>query len=180
MVCSARATSTAASNWSRPTILRVSLQTQVRMSCSTHRKNRHLGTAARCRVWRKPPLTRSRAETGGTMQNTKRSIRRATLAAAPLLSTALCGTAIAQPRAGFDIPAQPLSRALAQFGLQSGFQVIADSALTASKNSHGVNGALDADKALDEMLEGTGLTYRRTDGSFMIFPATQRSADIAP
>ncbi len=113
------------------------------------------------------------------MQNTKRSIRRGTVAAAALLSTALCGAAVAQPRVGFDIPAQPLSRALAQFGLQSGFQVIADSTLTASKNSHGVVGALDADKALNEMLEGTGLTYRRADGSFMIFPA-QRSADIAP
>ena len=105
------------------------------------------------------------------MQNTKRSIRRGTVAAAARLSTALSGTAAAHSRAGFDIPAQPLSRALAQFGLQSGFQVIADSTLTASKNSHGVTGALDADKALDEMLEGTGLTYRRTDGSYMIFPA---------
>ncbi len=99
---------------------------------------------------------------------------------AALLSIALCNVAFAQARVSFDIPAQPLPRALAQFGVQSGYQIIADSTLTAAKNSHSVSGAIDPDKALGEVLEGTGLTYRRTDGSFMIYPVAQRAVEATP
>jgi iron complex outermembrane receptor protein len=83
----------------------------------------------------------------------------------------------------FDISAQPLPKALAQFGVQSGFEIIADSTLTASKRSGSISGNVDPDVALAHILRGTGLTYRRDDGSYVIIAATvapRQLADAAP
>ena len=85
--------------------------------------------------------------------------------------TALLSAAHAQAGDSFNIPAQALPKALAQFGAQSGFEIIADSTLTASKSSPGVTGTIDPDAALSHMLRGTGLTYRRDDGSYIIMAA---------
>ena len=94
---------------------------------------------------------------------------------------AILGAAHAQAGDNFNIPAQPLPRALAQFGAQSGFEIIADSTLTASKNSPGITGTVDPDAALSHMLRGTGLTYRRDDGSYVILAAPPRQvAEAAP
>jgi iron complex outermembrane receptor protein len=72
--------------------------------------------------------------------------------------------AVASPVA-FNIPAQPLAQALTQFGRQSGLQVAVDAAAVAGKSSGGVSGTMSAQSALQQLLAGTGVTYRFTSPS---------------
>lgn len=62
----------------------------------------------------------------------------------------------------FNIPPQPLSEALIQFGRQSGLQVSAESGVVRDMRTAGVSGAMTRDQALTALLAGTGLTYRIT------------------
>ena len=81
-----------------------------------------------------------------------------TSAGAGLLVTAQPARAQAG-QVAFDIPAGPLSQALATFGRQAGIQVTYASALASGKTSVGVSGSTTADAALARILEGTGLTF---------------------
>ena len=65
----------------------------------------------------------------------------------------------------FDIPAQPLTDALVQFGHQSGLQVVADGNLAASVRTQGVAGSYTPAEALARLLAGTGLTFRYTSAT---------------
>lgn len=62
----------------------------------------------------------------------------------------------------YDIPAQPLSRALAAFARISRVNIVADNALTADKSSSAVQGTLPPQVALHVLLSGTGLSSRFT------------------
>lgn len=62
----------------------------------------------------------------------------------------------------FNIPAQPLSEALIQFGRQSGLQVSAEAGVIRDMRTAGINGAMTRDQALTTLLAGTGLVYRIT------------------
>ena len=89
-----------------------------------------------------------------------------------LISTALVLFLTAMPRAQqpsadsvvqtqtFDVPAQPLAQAIAQYERQSGVRVSFDSAAAAGRESHSVLGNLSAEAALRQLLEGTGVRYR--------------------
>jgi iron complex outermembrane receptor protein len=87
------------------------------------------------------------------------------------IALAGAGYAKAAEAANFDIPSQPLSTALAQFGVQSQQGVFADSALTSAKVTRGVSGDKGAELALNELLAGTGLTWRREGQAFVIVRA---------
>jgi len=89
-------------------------------------------------------------------------------------SIALTGSGIAQAAeaADFSIAAQPLSTALAQFGVQSKQGVFADSALTTAKTTRGVTGDKPVEVALNELLAGTGLGWRREGSAFVIVKAS--------
>ena len=63
----------------------------------------------------------------------------------------------------FDIPAQPLAGALAQFGQQSGLQVSVDGALVRDLQAPAVAGVMRPEEALRRLLSGTGLVASRTD-----------------
>lgn len=60
----------------------------------------------------------------------------------------------------FDIPAQPLASALTTFGRQAGLQVVFDSAATAGKSTAGISGMMTAAQAMQQLLAGTGATFR--------------------
>lgn len=62
-------------------------------------------------------------------------------------------------RTSFDVPAGPLSRALAAFGRQAGLQVTYLTAICAGKTSPGLSGPATPEDALAHILRGTGLTY---------------------
>jgi len=63
----------------------------------------------------------------------------------------------------FDIAAQPLEAALAEFGSQSGLQVTADAEVTAGVQANAVDGQYTPETALQRLLDGTGVTYRFAD-----------------
>lgn len=105
-----------------------------------------------------------------------------TLLVAAALETAATPAALAQEPAeaaqarSFDIPAGPLTDALVMFGLQSGLQVAADSALTASARSPGVSGSYAPLDALSRLLQGTGLSFHVTSaGAVQLDRAPQTS-----
>jgi iron complex outermembrane receptor protein len=69
-----------------------------------------------------------------------------------------------------DIPAQPLAQALAAFRRQTGLQLIYVSSVISNQRSQGVAAGLNADEALDRLLQGTGLRFEHlTPRSIRIF-----------
>lgn len=76
-----------------------------------------------------------------------------------------------QDARAFDIPAQSLSGALLSFGRQSGLQLVAPSRLTEGRRASAVRGQLSPDAALDRLLAGSGLAWRRKGASIEIIPA---------
>jgi outer membrane receptor protein involved in Fe transport len=90
-------------------------------------------------------------------------------AVATSLIVPIAAPAYAQTTArNYSIPAQDLGDALRQFGAQSGRDIVFDPALTAGKKSKPVAGAIDADRALQIMLEGSGLSYTTTSTGFAV------------
>ncbi|SMF64110.1 iron complex outermembrane recepter protein [Tistlia consotensis] len=65
----------------------------------------------------------------------------------------------------FDIPAQPMTSALALFGQQAGLQVTVDGALVRGLPAPAVRGRMTAEQALDRLLAGSGLGYGLSDRS---------------
>ncbi len=68
-----------------------------------------------------------------------------------------------RPALRFDIPAGPLSKALVAFQQATGLTLQTEDSLIRGIDSPGVSGLLTPDQALDELLKGTGVTYRFTD-----------------
>jgi hypothetical protein len=76
--------------------------------------------------------------------------------------------------AKFVIVSQPLAGALDTYSRLSGLEVAYDGALAAGRWSHSVDGFLAPDKALRQLLIGTGLSARITSQtSFTVAPITQ-------
>ncbi|HEX6860049.1 MAG TPA: TonB-dependent receptor [Caulobacteraceae bacterium] len=80
------------------------------------------------------------------------------------------GIAHAEP-ANFSIAPQPLSLAVGAFSEQSGRPVLLKPELADALASKGVNGSLEPEMALAQMLQGTGLSYRKTGDTFLIVKA---------
>lgn len=72
-------------------------------------------------------------------------------------------------RATFEIPAGPLAPALTQFSQASGVQVLADPAVLRGLRTRGVHGRLPPTRALELLLQGTGLGFRRRDETILVF-----------
>jgi iron complex outermembrane recepter protein len=68
----------------------------------------------------------------------------------------------------FDIPAQPLSQALADFSRQADTNVVATTDVTSGKTSRAVNAITTPVKALEMMLEGTNLQYKQGENGAII------------
>jgi outer membrane receptor protein involved in Fe transport len=79
----------------------------------------------------------------------------------------------------FNIAPQPLASALNQFGAQSDTAVLVRPDLAGSKMTKGVNGAATAEMALNTLLDGTGLTYRREGDTFLIESASDPQSGSA-
>ena len=68
----------------------------------------------------------------------------------------------------FDIPVQPLTRALALFGRQSGLQVVFPAEVSRGVRSTAVVGTFTPQQALARLLQGTGIDWRVTrEGAFV-------------
>ena len=74
----------------------------------------------------------------------------------------LMGAGAAQAaEANFAIPPQSLSAALSSFSEQSGRPVLYRPEIATSKVSPGAAGEVEAEVALNQLLAGTGLTWRQ-------------------
>jgi len=117
----------------------------------------------------------------------------------PLIMAAACVGAIpvasAQPANAalsvrYDIPAQPLSDALRRFIAASGWEVGYVSELAAGRRSAEVRGEFNAEQALGQLLQGTGLGFEfagtrsvriielPTDGAMRLGPVRVEGADV--
>ncbi len=99
--------------------------------------------------------------------------KRANLVACLLSSIAILGlvdtpSANAQSAQTYNIAPKPLVTALKDFTAQSHEQLLATGELINGKSSPGVSGLNDAATALARLLEGTGLTFRRSGRIFLI------------
>ncbi len=89
------------------------------------------------------------------------------LGSASAITLLSAGVAYAEP-AQFSIESQPLAMALNIFSEQSGRAVLLKPELAGALASRGVAGSLEPEIALAEMLQGTGLTYKKTGDTFLI------------
>ncbi|WP_245836556.1 TonB-dependent receptor domain-containing protein [Sphingopyxis indica] len=80
----------------------------------------------------------------------------------------------------YQIPPQPLSRALRDFGLQSGMTILADTMVVNGKRSGGLSERADPETALRVLLKGTGLGYRREGNIFVVQPVGNANPPAAP
>ncbi|HMU55802.1 MAG TPA: TonB-dependent receptor, partial [Nitrospira sp.] len=63
----------------------------------------------------------------------------------------------------FEIPAQPLGKALTQFADQANYRLLYSTDMTEGRSASGVTGRYAPEEALKQLLSGTGLIYRKTD-----------------
>jgi outer membrane receptor protein involved in Fe transport len=78
----------------------------------------------------------------------------------------------------FHIPPKPLAAALKDFAAQSEEPILATGELIDGKLSPGASGVADPSAALSRLLEGTGLTYRRSGRTFLIVRAPQAGLPV--
>ena len=84
----------------------------------------------------------------------------------------------AQAAKTFNIPPKSLAAALNDFAAQSQQSILATGDLVSGKISPGANGVSDPQIALARLLEGTGLTYRRSGQAFLIVRAPSAGLPI--
>src|SRR5688572_15086547 len=85
----------------------------------------------------------------------------------PTSSRAADTTTAQSGAVSFDIPAQPMTEALIQFGRQAKLQTSADAALIQNLRSQAVRGRMTWQDAIAALLAGSGLTYR-LNGSMVV------------
>jgi len=112
-------------------------------------------------------------EKGGTDMANRGRITHARLmcGAAMLALLSSGGVAAAQESAKFNIAPQPLASALNEFAVQSPWPILYTSQMTGGKITAGVNGETNPELALNTLLAGTGLGYRREGDTFLIVRA---------
>ncbi len=103
-----------------------------------------------------------------------------------LLSVAALGVLLLWPSVGlsattamFDLPAQPLSKALAAFSEQTGISILVTSDLIKNKTAAPVHGQLAPQAALQRLLEPTDLEIRRVGESAWTLLPRHRHHDSA-
>ncbi|MGE5566841.1 MAG: TonB-dependent receptor domain-containing protein [Parcubacteria group bacterium] len=98
--------------------------------------------------------------------------------AAAIAILSFAATAQAEERP-FAIEPQSLSTALAEFGAQSGHAVMAPMNLLDAKTTRGFSRSAEPEIALAQLLDGTGLTYRKTGDTFAIVSASDPQSGSA-
>lgn len=79
----------------------------------------------------------------------------------------------------FDIPAQPLERALIRYSSDTGIQILYDAGLVEGKRSGAVEGRFSPQQALERLLEQTGLRVRyTTPGAITLTPMSKAPPDV--
>ncbi|WP_111495025.1 TonB-dependent siderophore receptor [Marinobacter bohaiensis] len=133
--------------------------------------------------------------TTGASTHSPTRYRRRVLASALLLSTGLTpmllpasanaqtstqqAASALQAENTFNIPAQPMTPALALFGQQSDLQITVDGSLVRDLQAPAVNGTLSNADALGQLLLGSGLSYSLADANTVVVEAAAEVSDDA-
>lgn len=75
----------------------------------------------------------------------------------------------------FDVPAQAAAISIPQFARQAGLQILVAEPLTRGVRTGAVTGSMEADKALEMLLDGSGLQIASQDGTVVTLGATGAS-----
>ncbi|HEY4032251.1 MAG TPA: TonB-dependent receptor [Caulobacteraceae bacterium] len=100
------------------------------------------------------------------------------LSSAAVIGLFATTSALAQSEKTFNIPPKSLAAALNEFAAQSREPILATDDLVAGKTSPGASGVTDPSTALGKLLEGTGLTWRRSGRTFLIVKAPPAAAAL--
>ncbi len=120
------------------------------------------------------------------MNNNKPFLRLRRLALALAVSAAAANSYAEQAPAAIQIQAQPLASALTQLGQQTSLQLFFSPELVAGKQAPAVSGSLAPEQALQQLLQGSGLTYEMSQDTVVVKPAhsagtlTTGSLELAP
>lgn len=120
------------------------------------------------------------------MNNNKPLLHLRRLALALAVSAAATHGYAAQAPAAIQIQAQPLAQALAQLGQQTNLQLFFSPDLVAGKQAPAVSGNLAPEQALQQLLQGSGLTYEISQDTVVVKPVqsagtlTTGSLELAP
>ena len=87
-------------------------------------------------------------------------------------ATAYAATPVADEVHSWNIPAEDAPAALRDFGVQSGVAISAEQKVLAGKKLNAVSGSLSVEKALQMLVEGTGLKY--------VYDASGRAVTLTP
>ncbi|ORL67083.1 hypothetical protein B7H17_03665 [Pseudomonas putida] len=118
--------------------------------------------------------------------NNKPFLRFRILALALAVSAATANAYAEQAPAAIQIQAQPLASALSQLGQQTRLQLFYSPELVAGKQAPAVSGELAPEQALQQLLQGSGLTYEMSQDTVVVKPApvagtlTTGSLELAP
>lgn len=96
------------------------------------------------------------------------------------ISTSLVGGAYAAQLRSFDLPAQPVARAIPAFARQAGIRILARGDILKNKRSNNVRGAYSVDAALALLLRGTGLSASYSAGGVVIVQTAQAPEPAPP
>jgi len=89
------------------------------------------------------------------------------------------GTTAWADDANFSIAPQSLDTALNAFSEQSAHPVLFKSDMALAKRTNGITGAADPEVALNQLLQGTGLTWKRAGDTFVITDASDPQSGSA-
>jgi hypothetical protein len=88
--------------------------------------------------------------------------------------------ALVNQQISYDIPAQSLTSALNSYVLASGVQVLYETALAEGRQSRRLSGRLSPELGLSQLLDGTGLTGRRTAPGVYVITIAPKELLAAP
>ena len=120
------------------------------------------------------------------MNNNKPFPRFRALALALAVSAVAVNSQAADAGSTIQIQAQSLASALNQLGQQTNLQLFFSPELVAGKQAPAVSGQLAPEQALQQLLQGSGLTYEMSQGTVVVKPAqadgtlTTGSLELAP
>lgn len=92
-------------------------------------------------------------------------------------SFALVAPVLAAP-VELNLPAQPLSVSLRQLGEAAGLSIAADSSLTGHLHAPAISGAFEPTVALQQLLDGSGLTYQHAGNTLIITRQENHGASL--
>jgi iron complex outermembrane recepter protein len=88
-----------------------------------------------------------------------------------IAASATAAPAQVQPQFLFDLPSEPLSKALRDVAVETGRNLIAPGNLLQAHEAPPLSGKLTAEQAVGKLLEGTGLRFRLVDQTLVIEPS---------